>query len=125
VRGALVLPLGKESKWLAAASVTHMSASFVNERWPASATGGPAAKAAWGGTVGAGYKLFSLLEAVAYGGYSADAGRGAHGGLGGAQLRFGWFLMGLGARIDFYSSGGSVGALTLDLSPIGLLGSLL
>jgi hypothetical protein len=125
VRGDFVLPLGKQSSWLVAASVTHMSASFVDSRWPAPAAGGPAPKSAWGATGGAGYRPWTFLEAVAYGGYSADAGRGAHGGLAGFQVRLGWFMFGIGGRMDFYGSGDSVGALTLDLSPIGLLGSLL
>jgi hypothetical protein len=123
-RGAFVLPLGKESDVLVAASVMNVGASFVNERWPASAVGGPAAKTAWGGTVGAGYNLW-ILEGLVYGGFLGDTGRGGHGSLAGFSLRLGTFLFGIGGRLDFYGTGDHVGAFTIDLSPVGLLGSLL
>lgn len=126
LRGSFVLPLGKESDWLLAASVTHVSASFVDSRWPvmAGAPNAPAS-AAWGGTVGAGYQAWSFLEALAYTGFLSDTGRGAHGALGGASLRLGTMVFGFGGRIDFFSSGGSVGAFMIDVSPVALLGMLL
>jgi hypothetical protein len=125
LRGNLVLPLGKESDWLVAASVIHVSAAFVNSRWPLPAAGGAPATDAWGGSAGAGYRVLSAVEGMVYGGYLGNTGRGGHGPLGGASLRIGTFLFGIGGRIEAYGTGERVGSLTLDVSPVGLLGALL
>jgi hypothetical protein len=128
-RGSLVVPLGEDDDngtWLAAAFLLHLNPTFTEDRWADASLGGagPAA-AVWGGAVGAGYKIWAL-EAVGFGGYLGDAGRGAHGPLGGVSLRLGTFLFGVGGRGEWYAStGDSIGWLTLDISPIGLLGSLL
>jgi len=128
LRANFVLPLGEDNdhgQWLVAASAIHVSSSFVNARWPA--PGAPPPSSVWGGSVGAGY-TFSILEALAFGGFLADPGRAgsAHGPLGGVSLRLGSFIWGFGGRVEWYpSTGDRVASFTIDVSPMGLLGSLL
>ena len=129
VRGAFVLPISEDRGWgnfLASASVVHLSAGALNKLRPTNiVVTGPPPQPAWGGTIGAGYSVW-LLEASAFGGYLSGSGNDPHGPLGGVSLRLGSFLFGIGVRAERYSSGhGQIAWLTLDLSPVGLLGSLL
>jgi hypothetical protein len=122
-RGAFVLPLGHESSWLVGASAMAVSGSFVDSHWPP-APGGAPARSVWGGTAGVGGRAW-IVEGMAYGGFLSDPGRGGHGPLGGVSGRLGNFLLGFGGRLEVYGSGDSLLAFTIDLSPVGLLGSLL
>ena len=60
------------------------------------------------------------------GGFLAGDGPGEHGAMVGGSLRLGTHLFGLGLAIERYPSPNSqLTLIMLDLSPIGLLGSLL
>jgi hypothetical protein len=129
LRASLVVPLSADrgkGNWIASASAVHVSGEFVDARWPA-VSGVPSAPArsVWGGALGAGYNVW-LLEFQAFGGYLANPGRGGHGALFGGSVRYGSSILGFGLRMDAYpTQGEQVGSFTIDLSPIGVLGSLL
>jgi hypothetical protein len=123
LRGAFVLPLGHESSWIVGASAMAVSGSFVDSHWPPPVGGAPA-RSVWGGTAGVGGRTW-IVEGMAYGGFLSDPGRGGHGPMGGVSGRLGNFLFGFGGRLELYASGDNLLAFTIDLSPVGFLGSLL
>jgi hypothetical protein len=128
LRGGFVYPFDEDETtgtFLLTGSVMRVSGSFIDARWPAPAKGAPAAQSAWGGSLGAGYRIWAV-EAQAFGGYLSGDGRGAHGALGGAALRLGTILFGLDARLEWYpTSGDRIATLGIDVSPVALLGALL
>jgi hypothetical protein len=128
LRGSFVLPLrGDEDRgyWLVGAAVMHVGSDFVDKMWPSPAGVGQPSTSVWGGVASTGYR-YSILEAQALGGFLGNPGRGAHGPLAGLSLRFGNITWGIGGRAELYPSAGDrVLSLTLDLSPVALLGSLL
>ena len=85
----------------------------------------PSLPAKWGGAVGVGYSIW-LVEALLQGGFLGGDAPGEHGPMLGASLRLGTHLLGIGLELDRYPSANSqLQLITLDLSPIALLGSLL
>ncbi len=128
VRGSLLVPISQDTgygNFVASARVLHMSASFENQNLSAAGTNITNATTKWGGSVGAGYSIW-LIEALVHGGFVAGDGPGEHGPMVGGSLRLGTFLVGIGLDIESYPSANrQLTLLTLDLSPLGLLGSLL
>ena len=131
VRGSWLVPITEDTgsgNFVAEAQLLHMSASFENRNMnDAGINGviGPSASPKWGGAVGVGYSIW-LIEALVHGGFVAGDGLGEHGPMVGASARFGTFLLGIGLDYERYPSTNSqLKMITLDLSPIGLLGSLL
>ena len=133
VRADYVYQVGADNdhgNMLIVASGMRVGADFINERWSTSsvatpvAMAPPAATAAWGAEAGVGYS-FGIAEGQLFGGFMTDGGRGAHGPLGGVGLRIGSFLFGFGLRYEAFASGDHIGSFVIDISPVGLLGSLL
>jgi hypothetical protein len=111
-------------KFVAAAQLLHLSSTFESRNLN-DVGNVPSVPAKWGGAVGAGYSIW-LVEALLHGGFLAGDAPGEHGAMVGGSLRLGTFLFGIGLEIDRYpSANAQLQLLTLDLSPIGLLGSLL
>jgi hypothetical protein len=130
LRGDFVLPVGHGDSvghWLAGATLIRVGSDFTAARFGATGTAGQAipAHTVWGGAVGGGHELW-MFEVMAWAGAIGNPGVGAHGPFVGASLRFGTLTWGFGGRFDSYpSTGDSVGSFMIDLSPFGLLGSLL
>ncbi len=127
IRGSWFVPITEDTgsgNFVATAQLLHMSSSFESRNL--NDVGNlPALPAKWGGAVGAGYSIW-LLEAVVRGGFLAGDGPGEHGAMVGGSARLGTFLFGIGFAIERYPSASKqLQLITLDLSPIGLLGSLL
>ena len=130
LRADFVLPVGHGDTlghWLAGATLIRVGSDFTQARFGATGTAGQAipAHTVWGGALGAGHELW-MFELMAWAGATGDANVGPHGPFVGGSLRFGSLTWGFGGRIDSYpSAGDSVGSFTIDISPMGLLGSLL
>ncbi len=128
VRGSLLVPISQDTgsgNFVAAAQLLHLSAAFETNRLSNGTGTTIPGTAKWGGAVGAGYSIW-LLEAMLRGGFLAGDGPGEHGPMVGGSLRVGTFLFGVGLQIERYPSASQqMQLITLDLSPIGLLGSLL
>jgi len=122
-----VVPITEDTgtgNFVAAAQLLHLSSTFESRNLN-DVGNTPSVPAKWGGAVGAGYSIW-LVEILARGGFVAGDAPGEHGPMVGGSLRLGTFLLGIGLEIDRYPSANSqLQLLTLDLSPIGLLGSLL
>lgn len=129
VRGSWLVPITEDTgggNVFAKAELLHLSSTFENRNGnDVIMAGTPTASAKWGGAIGAGYSIW-LIEAMIHGGFVAGSGLGEHGPMVGASVRLGTFLLGLGLDYERYpSSNNQLKLITLDLSPIGLLGSLL
>jgi hypothetical protein len=128
LRSDLVVEIGEEvsnRSFIVGASASYIGAEFVNSHWPAPNGAPGVTRPAWGVVGGGGYSV-SILEGQLFGGFLSGAGRGAHGPVAGASVRAGTVVWGFIVRGDLYpASKDAILTAGFDLSPIGLLGSLL
>jgi hypothetical protein len=80
---------------------------------------------AFEGTLGAGYRPFSLFEAMVGAGFRQSAPGFGGGVFGLATLRLGFYGFGIGGRGELGAGAPTSLFLTLDVSPVYVLGSLL